>query len=756
VMAGSYRFFAMKMTPSIIFVFLFGVAENAMLNAETIDSSFHSRTIIQQDSLKYQFTTLIRLGLDQLENDDPELARRTFEQALAIRDTDPRVFLGLGRSYLDRKDRRIRIFQIIERIFDKDFVTRAVASFQRAVELAPDSWEAHYWLASAYMRRYDPGDARLALEHMSRAYRLGGLQRDIPLKLAILHKAAGDLENAEEILRRAEAERGSAGDPYVNLELAKISLSRGRLNDCLHYYWLGVKQISNRDQLKAYFNDVAILATEAEHTEFARLNIHDAEKFFRDFWYSRDFDMNLTPGVRLIQHYGRVQEADSLYRVPFRTRSPGISPLMAYVPPENIPYDDRGIVFIRHGRPGQTFTHRGEGLHPNETWVYYRDDGDLILNFVALKGIYEYQLVSSLTAAVMNYRGFYTTVSSGPEENDRLHWMAELYSSRMEVGNGIYVRLLNNLYDPFVHLEEYEQNVISIQTALRTESVPYPYGERLESYYDLVEFRGDSDEKSTIEFYSGVPGREITFTNGSGHYNYEIKSQVGIYDRNWNQVKWLEQVDKHSTIISPKDLENREVVGIGKVDLSPGEYYYFVKIQNGISLGNFNGRITVGSYGRDSLQTSQILTARNIYASPVDSSKFRHHGLEIEPHPSRTFHPSEKMYAYQEIYNLTPDREGNYSYRVTYSMALIERDRNVFGKIYDTFKTLMGDDPGQEHVVLTFDKKKAPVDKGMVQEDVGIDLTENSNGLYELSILVEDLNNDGHSFHRNTRFFVRR
>jgi GWxTD domain-containing protein len=517
-----------------------------------------------------------------------------------------------------------------------------------------------------------------------------------------------------------------------------------------------VKAITTRDQLKAYFDDVVVLATETEQSEFQQLNLHDAEKFFRNFWFSRDYDMNLTPGVRLIQHYSRVQEADSLFRVPFRTRSPGISTLMAYVPPENVPYDDRGIVFIKQGRPSQTFTDRGEGLHPNETWVYYRNEGDLILNFVALKGSQEYQLVTSLTAAVMNYRGFYATVSSGPEENYRLHWMTELYSSRLEVGNGIYFRLMNDPYDPFVHLEEYEQNLLSIQTGLGTESVPFPYDERLESYYDLVEFRGDSDGKSTIEFYSGVPGKEITFTNGSGHYNYEIRSQLAIYDQNWNQVNWLEQDDKHSSLISPKDLENREVVGVGKVDLPPGEYYYFVKIQNGPSVGNFDGQIRVGSYGRDSLQTSQILTARNIYPSPADSSKFMRYGLEIEPHPSRTFQPSEKMYAYQEIYNLTPDQEGNYNYRVTYSMALIERDRNVFGKIYDSFKMLMGTDPGQEHVVLTFDKKKAPVDKGMVQEDVGIDLSENSNGLYELSILVEDLNNEGRSFHRNTRFFVRR
>ena len=52
------------------------------------------------------------------------------------------------------------------------------------------------------------------------------------------------------------------------------------------------------------------------------------------------------------------------------------------------------------------------------------------------------------------------------------------------------------------------------------------------------------------------------------------------------------------------------------------------------------------------------------------------------------------------------------------------------------------------------EKKKAPVGYKMVHEDVAIDITDNRDGLYELSIRVEDLNNSGRTFQRNTRFFV--
>jgi len=186
-----------------------------------------------------------------------------------------------------------------------------------------------------------------------------------------------------------------------------------------------------------------------------------------------------------------------------------------------------------------------------------------------------------------------------------------------------------------------------------------------------------------------------------------------------------------------------------------GGDYYFVKIQNGRAVGNFNGKIHVDSFSGDSLQASQILTARDIYSSPADSNKFKRFNLEVYPHPSRIFHPSEKMHAYQEIYNLIPDEDGTYNYRLTYTITLLKRDRNIFGKIFDSFKFMIGAGSAREQIVLAVEKKKAPVDYKMVHENVAIDVSDNPDGLYELSIRVEDLNNHSRTFQRNTVFFVR-
>jgi len=370
---------------------------------------------------------------------DSELAGRTFSQALAIAPDNPRVNLGMGRSFLIGKENRIIVFQALERLFHRDNLSRAIGYLKTAVNQAPDRWETQYWLGSAYMRRLDQSDSEQALYHINRAYELGGLQSDIVLKLALLHKASGDLENADKILREAEQQQLAEGDPLVELELARINFYRGKYTDGLRYYWKGVTDITNHQQMLPFFNDLVMLAEKEEHEKFEQTGANKAEEYFRTFWLRRDHDLGLSPGVRIIQHYNRLREADSLYKVPYLTRNPSIHPAMGYVPDQGLQYDDRGVIHIRHGHPNRIISHTGEGLHPNETWIYRRDDGDMILNFVALKGSYDYQLVTSLTAAVADFRGILSGVShSAPEESHRIRWMTELYDSRLEIGNGVY------------------------------------------------------------------------------------------------------------------------------------------------------------------------------------------------------------------------------------------------------------------------------------------------------------------------------
>ncbi len=59
-------------------------------------------------------------------------------------------------------------------------------------------------------------------------------------------------------------------------------------------------------------------------------------------------------------------------------------------------FDDRGIIYIRHGEPTTRASYAAPGLDPNESWRYSRPDGDLIFHFMAREDVQDYKLVESL------------------------------------------------------------------------------------------------------------------------------------------------------------------------------------------------------------------------------------------------------------------------------------------------------------------------------------------------------------------------
>ncbi|MCE5273204.1 tetratricopeptide repeat protein [bacterium] len=728
----------------------------------TPDSLPAPAAVVQRDSLAVKLNSFLRLGFSRLEQDDQQLARQAFDRALELAPGDAKAWIGVGRCYLEREDKRARLIRIVERWFNMDDVSRAIDCFGKAVELAPGSAETHYWLGSAYMRRYGRADLETALVQLQTASDLGGMNRDLGLKLASLNKALGNLDSAERVLSEViESEKGRL-DPLAGLELAKISLRRHNYDKAIRLYWRGVQAITTRAEFKAYWDDVVMLADEDEREQFDQTAPTQAEQFFRDFWFRRDHDLDLSPGMRLLRHYYRLAVADSLYHVPFAQRNPSLGPLAATYPEVDVPYDDRGLVYIRHGRPDRTLTQIGDGFLPNETWIYYRHDApDLMLHFAGLNGNTEYQLVTALSSVVGRPSDFIADIDGNvyprdDEEATRLNWVRELYASREEVGDGLYFRLLNHPGDPFALMEEEATNALAIRRALNSESVEAPYSHPLRSFYDLVGFRGLSGKQGDLEFYLGVPGQDISFSRQRDAYYYDIAFELMLYDSRWRQVGRIEKAEQHRSAINPHDLVDRLVLDLGRLDIPAGDYRYFIRIQNGESVGLFNGELRMDSFDGDSLQSSQILTAQNIFASPVDSSKFKRYGLEIYPNPSRVFHPTDKMFAYQEIYNLTPAADGSCRYRITYVVSTLRRDRNVFGAVLDTFKSLAGRGPGQEKVVLSAEKTRRPSGQDLVQEEVAIDISDNPDGLYELSVRVEDLNLAGRMTQRNTRFVVKR
>ena len=62
----------------------------------------------------------------------------------------------------------------------------------------------------------------------------------------------------------------------------------------------------------------------------------------------------------------------------------------------NRDYDDRGLIYIRHGEPTDRVSITHPDLPHNQTWKYARPEGDLIFHFVAREDVQDFKLVESV------------------------------------------------------------------------------------------------------------------------------------------------------------------------------------------------------------------------------------------------------------------------------------------------------------------------------------------------------------------------
>ena len=98
--------------------------------------------------------------------------------------------------------------------------------------------------------------------------------------------------------------------------------------------------------------------------------------YLRQFWTDRDRAELRADGERLREHYRRLFYARKNFQLTALNRHYDI---VERYRSGSRDFDDRGVIYIRHGEPTSRATYAAPGLEPNESWRYSRPDGDLHL-----------------------------------------------------------------------------------------------------------------------------------------------------------------------------------------------------------------------------------------------------------------------------------------------------------------------------------------------------------------------------------------
>lgn len=179
-----------------------------------------------------------------------------------------------------------------------------------------------------------------------------------------------------------------------NFEIARIELALGVEGAEKGYYAAAARPDSAI--VEALAHDLAFIADSAELDSFAQIPPSERAGWLRNFWEGRDLEALQTRGTRLADHYERIGYARQNYRLLTYPRRYELNELWQNPHAE---YDDRGLIYIRHGMPDDTAAALRAGACPNVSWLYRRADGNMIFHFVARENPDDWRLIETLANA---------------------------------------------------------------------------------------------------------------------------------------------------------------------------------------------------------------------------------------------------------------------------------------------------------------------------------------------------------------------
>ena len=193
-------------------------------------------------------------------------------------------------------------------------------------------------------------------------------------------RARRDHAEALEDFRRAAQASGPGPLGVIDLELARELYAAGLPDSAAECFYAGLSATDSAS-VALYRHDLALAADSAELVEWDSLSPGAREEWVREFWTKRERASGRPAGTRLPEHYRRFAYASDHFAAPAHWARAFIFGMeIEGLPPD---FDDRGAVYLRHGRPDLTAMFVGRmGTVPNESWLYYRPEGNLIFHFL--------------------------------------------------------------------------------------------------------------------------------------------------------------------------------------------------------------------------------------------------------------------------------------------------------------------------------------------------------------------------------------
>ncbi|HXI20438.1 MAG TPA: GWxTD domain-containing protein [Gemmatimonadales bacterium] len=565
-----------------------------------------------------------------------------FEWATDLNPDWPWAWYGLGIAEDKVGDSEISIVQGLQAMFGKDHLSRAANAYARSVQADPSFVRGLVELAATALKQRINVKTDLAREALRQAAATSAAANPLVLLYrGRVEREVGDIDSALTAFQGYLDRGGNRG--LGLLELARTQFLQGSLDGQRAYY----EGAASDDSIAVaeYRADLALIANDSALAEFDQSRGARRVAFLHRFWGRRDRASLLQDGERLREHYRRIFYARKNFQLVSLHRHYDIVERFRSGSTE---FDDRGIIYIRHGEPTERASYNAPGMQLNESWYYARADGDLIFHFVAREDVQDYKLVESL----FDVLGFGAAVSlRGDRDNSAAAGVANELLLTREKFSPIYSKLLGaGLAGSQKYLTE--ERLIgrrSIQVGTHTDSYELSYATHLKLETGVMVAGRDSD-RSLLHVTYAIPGSALHDMPSEHGHLYPVRLRLSVFDR-WGRP--VAAVDTTRLFVAREPVPaDRHLVGKLEVPVPPGLLTYRLAVEqgedNGIILAADS--ITAGDFSGRELQLSDlVLGAReaNLRWLPVP-------GDTVFFNPLGWYRKSTSMELYYEIYGLAP------------------------------------------------------------------------------------------------------
>lgn len=297
-------------------------------------------------------------------------------------------------------------------------------------------------------------------------------------------------------------------------------------------------------------------------------------------------------------------------------------------------------------------------------------------------------------------------------------------------------------------MTEHTPDVVYQSTISRTPDFYRPGlpGDVLNFYYDLAEFRG-GDGQTEIEIYYGIPPEQVDVFESADSSFIHVQLAVALADEGHTTIYRAAEEFFYQADRSLDKYKGAFVPELLSTQVPPGKYELQVQMKDLISgrTGIYRQDLDIDDYRPADLQLSDIQLASTI--ADTGATKFKKEDVWIIPMPTRSYADAQNVYAYFEIYNLTPDNFGQTRYKTEYKVRSSAMPSvGVFGAVASGLRTIFKSSKAQ--VSITNEQVGRDVDQ---HEYVEIILSKAKPGVNALEVTITDLVT-GKSVEREVRF----